>query len=718
MAEAEKIIENIDGSEFDLAEVPKLHVVADEQEQDEFAGRSDYYVINNNKDYGVFFSDTKDIVGNRYRIQINQPLKQFDTKFSKAYRATDSKGKNPDIYATVLDRDFPIRLAEINKLHRKKQEGFANVLAFSRIPTSLGQGKYMVVILEEPKGITLSEFIKKTGPLSETVIFDQIVPVLSGVLGFLESNKVTHGHIHPDRIYVSEAGVITVGECVSEICGYSQEVFYEPLDRATVLPIGKGSGSTAVDYYALGVLVGFLVRGKNHVAHISDENIIELKFTDGTYRMVTHGLDLNPHMLDLLRGTINEMADIWNSKSLVEWIKGRRFNLLPPASNKQASRPISFMGAKYMNTKHLAYAFSKHWEEAKEFIKNDTLVRWVERSIQNTDLAYRIENASSLVNVESDTELSREDEHLCQIIMLLDPKGAIRVKGGFACHIDAIGAMMAYAKKIEHDEYVTIVSNLIIHDLISFWNTREGGKTLLSQAAQDVVFSLQISRDLIKRRESGFGITRCLYELNPTLTCQSALMVDDCVFSVDEFLKKLNEDDNIKGEMLDDHMWCFLSNRLTLPRAIRISLLSRFPAYENNVYVQALAILSHAQSVTKIEVLDKLTKKIRESLNVVIGTFHSKTIRSDLQEKIDKVYLSGNITLLLKVMTDHKYIVRDTLGFLKARKRYKSNALQIILLSNRAAIHNVGYRYGLQFAVMLSFLVASIVVVTLIIKFL
>jgi len=114
--------------------------------------------------------------------------------------------------------------------------------------------------------------------------------------------------------------------------------------------------------------------------------------------------------------------------------------------------------------------------------------------------------------------------------------------------------------------------------------------------------------------------------------------------------------------------------------------------------------------------LPRLAVKISEGLRAVIEEFHSKTIREELNTGLDKVIKKGILSSLLRVISDPKMLVRDRLGFKKAVNSHRNNAMQIIRLSNSRAINNVGYRYGLQLSVMISFFVATVAVITLMLK--
>jgi len=665
----------------------------------------------------IRYSDAKDIIDDRYQIIANKPIPALDTTFSKAFTVVDTHNKSSDgLYCLVLDKKYPIRLTAINKLNGLTQPGFTNVISFQVISFSPYQGKSFCVLLEKPRGVTFTEYITKNGAISEQTVINVVIPQINEILGFLERNKIVHGKIHPSKIYIDAQGKVIVGECISEPCGYSQEMLYETLDRAVCLPSGKGEGTNFVDFFALGVMAAYLIRGHDPIRKIQEYELLEKRFADGTYTIITRGLDLSLHTLDLLRGVLDSKKSKEISyEHIKEWSKGRNFNLLPPTVSVEASRPISFVGKKFINRQHLVHAFHKHWDEAKEFVKDNTLIRWVERSMQDSDLTDRLSIMSARAVGETSETFSREDELLINVILLLDPEGPMRFRE-FAAHIDAIGTTLAYAYATDNKSYMERIKDIFYHDMTSIW--KNDFFPINNEYFADRIYDLQVATEMFLRREQGFGMNRCLYELNKSLPCQSKKVLDYLVFDISGLLKRLELDDTINDKILDEHMWAFLSSRLELPKSIKLTSLSRFPEYANDQYIQTLSILAHAQDVSKIWDFPKLSEKMSISLKQIISEFHGKTIKNEITKKIDRVKSKGNLAFLFKIMTDQKYIVRDTVGFVKANKKYKKNAFQIIMLNNRRVLNNIAYRNGLQFAVFLSFLIVSLVALLMIMKYL
>jgi hypothetical protein len=682
---------------------------------------ADEYYLDKNRYHRVSCAETKDEVDSKYIVDIARPLQKFDSGMGKAFGVTNKLTKESEkLFAMVLDKRYPVRLAEINKLLEQTYEGMVNVIAAQIVPLSVGKGRFFVVILEKPKGIPLAEYVANNGAISEDAVIKKVVPALSYIIGDLAKKDIVHGRINLNNVFIDESGHLTIGECISEVCGYSQPIAYETVNRACANHIGKGVGiSGSTDYYALGVLVAIMMRGKNPFDGLSDNEILDKKLSDTTYRIVIDAIELSPRILDFLRGVINDdTEESWNWDLVDDWVRGRRFNLLAQSQSSDAGRAITFNEKKYLKKRYLAHDLYLNWDAGKKFIREQgILIKWIERGVGDSDLAEKMEVLSNRTGGgDMGSLFDKDDELLAQYIILLDPNGPFRLRN-FSALADGVGAMLADAYTHNKQQVIDAVANIINHSLVSYLdnNPNELERSTRDYFAE-AVFTLQKCKDFSKKPGIGFGFERCLYELNPTISCQSNIISDYVVFSSPDLLKNLNINNNLAGKAVDRQMAAFISMRLDLSTQIRIPSLARFPDFAQHPNIQSLALLSMAQQNSGIAALPGLSEKIIAGLKNVIDDFHSKFVRIDLIEELAKIARKGSLQHILRIITDPQYLVRDRLGFRRAVTRYRNNAIQIAKLSNRSAVNNMGYRYGLQLAVLFSFFVTTIVVLVLMMK--
>lgn len=671
------------------------------------------FFIHKNKALRVQISHQKDTLEGRYQIKGNEPLQDFSSHFADAFRVLDTQDKNnTNIYALVLDKRYPINLMQINPLVGKLQEGFCNILGAGIVSLSFKSGNSYVLVVQKPVGVPLFKYLQGKEALTEEFIVTHIATPINEVLSFLHSKKVMHGAINLHTIYIDENHKIYVSECVSSICGFYQETLYESLNRASCLPAAKGAHDYKSDYFALGVMINLLLLGGNPYIKLTSTEILRLKYTQGTYSMLSKNLKLSPHMLDMLRGTINDnYHEMWNDVQMTDWCKGRRFNLLPQSSRTEATRSIEFVGNNYLNRRHLANDMFLHWDEAKQFVKKDVLRKWIERSVQDTDLADQLAMIKSRTGNHVYTEgFEGADLLVASTILLLDPEGPLRFKN-FSTALDGIAPLLAYACANDKNEIKFLIKCILNFGVIYEWSNLS---TALANARyQYDLFALQRSADIINKKGFGFGLERCLYELNPTICCQSSQVYQEMMLSVQHLLQFLNDNNQIKGDLLDKHIAAFVANRVELPSAIRVKSLSSFPDLANHIHIQSLALYALAQQRAGIKKLPGLAEKLQTRLEEIIELFHSKKIRDDIYQQLKEPVKKGILIQILKILTNANYVYKDKSGFRNAKKAYHLKTQHILSLSNKKAIANVGYRYGLQLAVMLSFLLAAVTTLTL-----
>jgi hypothetical protein len=674
---------------------------------------SEYYLRNNHY-LKVRCSNVKDEVEGKFLINFKQALPQFNTAFGKAYAVTKKFVDAGEVYAIILEKKYPIRLAEINKFSAQRIDNIANVIAAQVIPCSITKGRVFAVIIEQPRGITLADYMQKNGAVSPESLTRLLIPAIGIVLAKIHEMEITHGRINASNIYLDDSGQITVGECISEPCGYSQPIIYETLSRATAMPIAKGNGNEKVDYNALGVLVAILLRGKDVSDGTLQQEFLSRKFQEGTYKIVTAGMEIPPRMLDFLRGMLaNRKNEVWGLSQLQDWVKGRRFNLLPPPDNVADSRPLLFNGKKYHNRKHLVHDLHINWDEGKQFVQKDTIIRWLSRHPNESQLMERLGLVSGHYGKEKTTPgFDNEDEALAHYILLLDPEGPIRLRN-FSANIDGLGSALADAFATGNAANLNAIENIISYNLPLLIPPKITSAYI---SIQEAAGSLQKCVELLKKKDLGFGIERCLYELNKAIPCQSPLILEEITFNNEELLQAIDKNESVGGKILDNQMAAFFSDRLDLQMRINLSTLAKFPEFGTNIYIQALAILSLAQQTSHIGALPRICTKMYEGLSLVISQLHSKTIRAEMEDNLQKSVKKGVLANLLRVMSNSKYLVRDRVGFRKAVNIYKNNAIQIVKLSNSKLVGKVGYRYGLQLAVMISFFVATVEFIILLMK--
>jgi hypothetical protein len=306
---------------------------------------------------------------------------------------------------------------------------------------------------------------------------------------------------------------------------------------------------------------------------------------------------------------------------------------------------------------------------------------------------------------------------LIEYLLFLDPQGPIRIKD-LALHIDGIGDYFA-SQALQGAEATakafSILELILSYNFIQVWN--DVCVTLTERGGQEAVLTLQKAREIFYKKEKGFGITRCLYELNPTLCCQSPLIVNRTALTIFHLLDAMENCESLpENEILDEHMWAFLASRLELTVNVQLTKIQKYPELISNACIQTLSILSLAQEASNGVKLKNIPTLFNQWLHTVVDVYHSRTIRYELSIMIKRCAERGSLAQLLRTVIDTKFILRDRIGFKRAVRQYQVNKLHMMRLTNSKVVYKVGYRYGLQLSVIVSFLIAALTAIILMTK--
>lgn len=616
-------------------------------------------------------TDKPDRLDERYFILPNQPLLQFDSKLAKAYMAMDETNSERLLYALICSSFVPARQKVVQTLKSHPQPNSLTIVAEGIVKVSALNEERYVVIFEQPKGKLLSEIIAaQTQPFSDRYIVERVIAPLVSALTMFEEQGITHGRINPENIYIG--ATLTLGECVSEPCGFSQDFHFEPINRIQATPAGKGEGHISHDYYALGVLVALMKRRPRPLQDPDQDRFVRRLLSEGSYLGIIGYADLSDEMSDLLRGTLNDGThDRWTSKQLKPWITGKRFNLLIPTIPSLGSRPFELNGTEYQNLKQLSHAITKSWEQALPVIRDGTLAKWVEQSTRKREVA---EYLNRTVSGYSSRTGKAVHEMITRFLFALDSSAPIRMKN-LATHADGVGTLFAYLYHEKDDAALNQLGNIIEQSIISNWLDvlRRIFNTEISDEIQQKVTSIDKMRLYMRTQGMGFGPERMLYELNPSLPCQSPILKGYYCSTLKHLLIAL---DNIAGQKnraefpIDKHIAAFIGAKTSLTRDLKFTEFSAYPALARHKGLMSLKFLNQAQMQVHGMILPGLSGWCTSSFLDAIGTLHSTTIREQMCTAIRSLVYSGQFAPMVDYLTSFDYSEADANGFHEAASQY------------------------------------------------
>ncbi|MFN7038303.1 MAG: hypothetical protein ACK4OM_01860 [Alphaproteobacteria bacterium] len=665
------------------------------------------------ENYNLVKNAQIDFIGDRYKIQLSNQIQELNNYYSQAYEIENLRNaEDKTLYAAILSKNFPIRLPVINHLKKNLFENLLSPIECEVTTLSNTNQQNVVVILPKPPALSLRQLVQTRGKCSANFINNNVLVPIARLLNKFSRYNIVHGKINPDNIFINQNGNIVIGECVTESCGYGQQSFYEPLERTECLNFGKGSGDITVDYFALGVLCLYLFLGKDLQNTPDLEALTRLRYEEGTFRAYIGTSIIPSNFKDLLKGLLTDKdSERWKIKQILEWSNSKRYTL-PIEDNIEATKQLVFNNKRYVNPKYIAHDLFKYWDLGKKFLREDKLIKWVERGLNNI---YIYEKLTHILNSSQISSYGRnsddKNEGIVKVISTLDPVGPIRIQD-FAIHLDSIGNLIAFGFAEGKNEYLEFAVKII---QLNLWrgviDTRRYEK---KSFFYNLLGWLDNCRNYIENKMPGYGLERCLYELNRFYPCQSVILVKEYVTSLTDLLNGLeNEASNIEAEIIDRHIAAYIMSRIEVDYDKILSPLKRYPDFYNNRDIKNLALLAIAQRETGIRKLPNICKLNAERLVSITELLNNSKTKEKIKKKIENIANEGVLSVILKFILDTEYIREDKENFKEAERQYAKLEQQKVILNDDDKIYEIGYRYGLKLTVIISYLLCTVIFILL-----
>ncbi len=624
---------------------------------------------------------TPDVLQDRYRIELNNPLADFDTKLCKAFAVTDTVENERQLYALVCPKNRPIRNKAITKLKSNAISYMVQLVAAGVVNLSNPAEARYVVVFERPSGIRLSSFISKNPTLlSNEFICERIIAPIASVIHSMQSIDITHGLINPDNIWINQYA--TVGPCVTEPCGYSQPYYFETLERMQAIPAGKGDGTAEHDYHALAIVVLYTLFGPTHFERYpTAKAMARTILREGMYNALTQMRGMSEMFYDLFRGIFSHnQEDRWQYSYIRNWLDGKRYHALSPPVPSEASRPFEYMGQEANTRRELAHLLANDWDNITDILLNNKLSQWVAASLRNKDLADSIIRIARTIGELGSKNDSMLNDQLTRVIMVMDTNGPLRIKQ-LAFHIDGLESLYAdlYASKAQQE--LQLLLHLIEYNTTNEWVEvhRKKPDYAMPPGINSAILKQDRLRPYMKLGGLGFGPERILYDLNPELPCQSPLLADSYIITLNDLLKKLDSMAPALAkdqDPIDVHIAAFIASRISMQHEIQLRELSSVPSLSGNRTMVALYLLASAQSRTDLR-LQGLTHWLALRLFPILEPIHSRSIRRELKAQLLDRVATGHVQRLSQLVINNNYLSSNQNGFNQAVAAYQLNEAKI-----------------------------------------
>lgn len=658
-------------------------------------------------------ADTQALWADSFYFNPKAPLEEFDTSFAAAYAGTHALAPSGEAVVLVGTGKMPFRLDYAASMRSADQSQMLQILDFGAVHEPKTGRPAPAVCYLRPKGNHLVEFTEiPFPPLREDQIIHDVIAPITAALGELKRRRVFHGRINPANLIRREGpqGPVVIGECIAGPPGFDQPLAFETIERCMADPAGKGPGTSADDLYALGVSIAVLCLGVDPMAQTTPDMIVDQKLDKGSYSALVGQRRIPSKLLEPVRGLLTDDAEArWGIEDLELWLSGRRLSPKQATTPQRAGRPLRIGGKPYLTVRGLAQGMTRDVPGATGLIQDGQLNNWIRRTIGDEQLADDVEHAAT----GSNSRAFREERRIARVAMVLDKFSPIRYRNRSLLP-EGIGWAMVDA--LQNDKPVNEVVDFIESGLVVAWyqNRIETGG---DASGKTKVFDRQ--RAILADPILGFGIERCLYDMNPDLPCQSPLLDDHYVLDLPGLATAL---DQIAGraerppEPLDRHIAAFILSRNPRLPVTAFRQLSE-PGDPSSRGMALLTLLAELQVETGAAGMPNLASWMVSQLEPLLDEFRSQRLRDTLKEKLLACAARGNLTDMLRATRNPKVLAGDKAAFRAAQREYWANSD----LANRKSkelekCRDIAESLGHQYSAVVSGLLAVVALATVVLQ--
>ena len=646
------------------AETPEEQDAAQDTEQDTKADKDE-------SQSGEPSDETK-IVNFQGKVEIHTdvPLPQYDVNRNKAFKAVAKDKGNTGLFAIVCERHLVPRIEDAKKYSKIINPNMATLVLHGPVywPPA-GQERYVFIYLDNLG----QPILDQQGPAAlgwkQDDVMKIIVKPMVNVLQDFADKDFVHGGIRPNNMFDARASgmpkKVILGDCLSTPASYVQPSLYEPIERAMADPIARGEGTLADDLYAFGISLAVCLRSNDPLAGKSEDEVIRKKIIHGSYAAVTGKDRFKGEILELLRGLLHDdPSQRWTIDEVLTWMDGRRLSPKQALIRKKASRPLAFSGEKYMLAQTLAMDVGTNPTETKRIIEDDSLMQWVQRSLEDVDTMEKVEAAVANAQ-KSGTGPGYEARLVSQLSAALDTVAPLRFKN--MCFTgDGMGTALAEAIVLKQD--VRVFSEILTSGIMLDWIASQTNPNLDITA----LFSrYELCKRVVKVPKSGDGLERCLYILSPEAPCLSETL-DRYFISGPERMLIAFEDmcrrKKAQSMFLDRHCVAYLMQRD--PKVIEPYIFEINVGEEHKTALANLKCLADIQRLYKVDDLPHLTEYFATCLASVYERYHDRNVRDKIKDRIEEIADGGDLGKMVAVLDNIDLINKDAKAYRKALEEF------------------------------------------------
>lgn len=636
------------------------------------------------------------ILAERYRVLPEAPIAELELAGAPAFAARDMRNPERALFARVLEQRLQPRIDVAIQLKLVREARVMAPLEWGPVVWEAGVRRFAVLFDRPDTGPVMSALDARIKPILPEEICRKILAPAIITLGDFARRNITHRAIRPDNLYMLPgSGGLLLGECVSAPPAWHQPAAFETVESAMTQPAGRGAGQIADDLYALGATILFLSLGRCPVAGMPDAELIAAKLERDSLTALSGGERAPAHLREALRGLLaDDPAERWTLDDLAQWLGGGLRRQVQPPAQRRVDRGFEFAGREYKNLRLLADAFGKDWNGAVQILRGRTLDAWLKRSLPDPAFAVDVAGAVSAAQHDSNPSVA-EGKMVMRVCTHLDPGGPLRFKGA-AVTVEGFGGALAQAVLAEDRAATAALSEALAKGIPIDWS-----QLRVAHAAVDVDGigkTFKRLQQFLRQSGPGYGIERCVYEMNPYLPCLSPMLAGRYIHTLGELLPVLERIVAQHGglpSLVDRHVVAFVASHFNKRVDTELAAMDDGRSDSIRAKLGVAGLFAKLQEQYGPEALPSLTGWLAKEIAPASAQFQSRTLREQVRRNLGVIAGGGSIPELVRCLNDDSLRARDDQARLAAVHEYAATLREIAELQSRNFVANarmIGWR--------------------------
>ncbi|MDP6774909.1 MAG: hypothetical protein QGI63_11625, partial [Rhodospirillales bacterium] len=398
----------------------------------------------------------------------------------------------------------------------------------------------------------------------------------------------------------------------------------------------------------------------------------------------------------------------WGLEELNKWVTSRQVPTSQKKPQRNVKASVTFDAREYANVRTLARAFSRNPDEATKVITDGRLELWLRRDFQETELADAVTTSVEVAKGQGPAKEGADDFLVSKICIFLDKAAPIRYRG-FSFMPEAYGPALAAELLRQGDPRIAVEA--VLRDIPSLWFAAQDEFVPSHPGVEKNIGRI---RGFLQRSDIGYGIERCLYEFNPSLPCQSSLLVDEYVATVGDLLPALNrasKNQDTKSRPMDRQIAAFIAARFNQDIGPHLTALAERDKERSAIGM--LSLLALLQWRLEEAPLQGLSAWVGRHLGPAISSYHSRTTRRELEREAPRMVRDGSLPDLFDLIENAQKRKNDEDGYADAIAEHSDLGEEIDDIENNEDSRIESATLAGQQTASMSSLVFAMIIVTI-----